>query len=113
MLAIEFPCAMPIPQTIALLRTFEVILVDHNTHAATPAIFKTAHNASATVDLYISYEADHFTGQQNREVDQRANGNVGVHREEHAISGDVLGLRVVSSSLPLHRNWQMNGKARR
>ena len=53
-----------------------------------------------------------FGRQQNREVHHRAHRDVAVHREEHAVGGDVLRLRRIRAALRLHSTRQMQRKAR-
>ena len=73
-----------------------MVFVNHYANAAPALVFKAANHAAVAVNLHIATRTYNFTWKQNREVHHRTYGDVAIHREEHAIGGDILRLRGTS-----------------
>src|SRR5258706_13900008 len=89
-----------------------MVFVNHYTYTATALIFEAANHAAMAVNLYVATRTHNVSRKQNGEVHQRTDGYIAIHREEHAVGGDVLRLRGASSALRPHGNRQMHRKRR-
>src|ERR1700734_3605997 len=100
------------PSVSLHLCSLEVVLVNHYANSATAFVFKAANHTSVAVDLHITTRTHYISGKQDREVHDRAHGNVAIDREEHTVGGDILRLRRTRSALRLQLHRQMQGKPR-
>ena len=87
-----------------------MVFVNYNANPATALVFKAANHAAVAVNLHITTGTHDISWKQDREVHDRAHGDVTVHREEDAVGGDVLRLCRTSSALRLQLHGQMQGK---
>src|SRR5579864_4157835 len=101
--AIQFPC----------LCSLEMVLVNHHANAETPAIFKGTHHTSPAVDLHIGAGAYCLRRQHDGEIHNRPNGHIALHREQHAIGGNVFCKGGIGRTFRLHRSRKMQRKSRR
>jgi len=73
-------------------------------------VFKAANHAAMAVNLPHHNGNPRHLLEADREVHDRAHGDVTVHSEEHAVGGDVWRLCRTSSALRLQLHGQMQGK---
>ena len=89
-----------------------MVFINHYANAATALVFKATNHTAMAVDLHITSRTHDISRKQNRELHQRPHGNVAIHREQHAVGGDVLRLGGTGSALRLHFHGQMQRKPR-
>jgi len=94
------------------LCSLEMVFVNHYANSATALVFKTADHTAMAVNLDVATRAHNIARKQNREVDDGADRNVSIHREEHAVGGNVLRFRRAGLALRLQLHRQMQRKSR-
>lgn len=90
-----------------------MVFVNHYANPATALIFEAADDATVAINVDIATGTYNVSGKKYGEIDQRTDGNIAIHGEEHAVGGDVLCFRNASSGLRLDLNRKVQGKARR
>src|SRR6202795_3247398 len=112
-------------RTARKLPALKTVFVNHHTDSAPAAIFKTAHHSSAAVDLHVGFCAHNIGGKRKRKIHRRTYRHIGIHAEQDAVGGNILGLdrlprddrarhaRLVARRRRLQRHRQFYGKARR
>jgi hypothetical protein len=89
-----------------------MVFVNHYANAATALVFKAADHAAMAVNLDIATRTHDIARKQNRKVYGGAYWNVFIHREEHAVGGNVLRFRRAGMALRLQLHRQMQRKSR-
>jgi hypothetical protein len=89
-----------------------MVLVNHYANTATAPVFKAADHTAVTVNLYVTTRTYNVSRKQNREVHNRTDRNVAIHRKKDAVRRDVLRLSGASSALRRHFHSQVQGKPR-
>ena len=89
-----------------------MVFVNYYANAAPALVFKAANHAAMAIDLYIAPGTYDLSGKQNREVHHRTHGDVAIHREQHAIGGDILRLRGTRPARRIYLHGQMQRKPR-
>jgi len=84
---------------LCALCSLEMVLVNHNTNASTAFILKAANYAAVAVNLNITTRTHNIAGKQDREIDDRTNGDVAIHGEEDTVGRDVLSFRQTVAAL--------------
>jgi hypothetical protein len=90
-----------------------MVFVNYYAYSATALVFKAADDTAVAINLDIATRTYNVSGKKYGEIDQRTDGNIAIHGEEHAVGGDVLRFCSTSSGLRLDLNWKVQGKARR
>src|ERR1700694_923768 len=112
-------------RTARKLPALKTVLINHHTDSTTATIFKAAHHSSAAVDLHVGFCAHNIGGKRKRKIHRRTYRHIGIHAEQDAVGGNILGLdrlprddrarhaRLVARRRRLQRHRQFYGKSPR
>src|SRR5260221_6353297 len=107
------------------LSALKTVLVNHHTDSTPATILKTTPHSPGAIHLHVGFGAYDIGGKRKRKLDRRTDRHVGIHAEQDAIGGNILGLdrllcyfltghsRLVDCRRRLQCHRQFYGKARR